>query len=77
MNVLLTFDNNYTQHACVATTSFCHNNPGRHNFYIISDNISDNDQEKMAKLVKSYKGNIEFFWQHTSDFSCLMYFLSQ
>ena len=62
MNVLLTFDNNYTQHACVATTSFCHNNPGRHNFYIISDNISDNDQEKMAKLVKSYKGNIEFFF---------------
>ena len=52
MNILLTFDNNYSQHAGVVMVSFCMNNKGRHDFYVISDEIHDDNQQKLKAIAK-------------------------
>ena len=52
MDLLFTFDNNYTQHAGVTITSFLANNPGAHTIYIITDYISDVNQRLLADICR-------------------------
>lgn len=47
MNVLLTFDDNYCPHAGVVIASFVANNAGTHDFYIVSDFISEDNKRKL------------------------------
>lgn len=47
MNVLLTFDDNYCSHAGVVIASFVANNAGTHDFYIVSDFISEDNKRKL------------------------------
>ena len=50
MDLLLTFDDNYTQHAGVTICSFLANNPGVHTFHIISDGISEYNQSLLHDI---------------------------
>lgn len=60
MNVLLTFDNNYSQHAAVTIVSFCYHNKGKHNFYVLSDGIDNSNQHILESLAKKYDSTILF-----------------
>lgn len=51
MNILLTFDNNYSSHAGVVIASFVSNNVGSHNFYIVSDYISEDNKRKLKECA--------------------------
>ena len=62
MDLLLTFDDNYTQHASVTITSFCYNNKGKHSFHIISNCISSTNQDKLQNIVKRYNSQIFFYF---------------
>lgn len=61
MNIVLTFDNNYTSHAAVVIISLCQNNIGCHHFYIISDYISKQNKGSLMTLVESLGCNISFY----------------
>ena len=65
MNILLTFDNGYSQHAGVVITSFLKNNAGSHTLYVISDYISNDNQQLLRKTISSYNCQIEFFFINT------------
>lgn len=60
MELLLTFDNNYTQHAGVTITSFLANNPGRHTIYVISDYISKENQAKLSAICHEKGSSVIF-----------------
>ena len=62
INVVLATDNNYAQHATVAMTSVLLNtsNKKRINFYIITDNISEDNRQRMTKTVEKLDGCIYF-----------------
>lgn len=62
MNILLTFDNNYTQHAGVVITSFLANNEGNHVIYIISDYISQDNQKLLSAITSSRECHIHFLF---------------
>lgn len=71
MNILLTFDNNYSQHAGVVMVSFCMNNKGHHVFYVISDEIHDDNQQKLKAIAEQYDCSIHFYFidcHQTKDF---------
>lgn len=71
MNILLTFDNNYSQHAGVVITSLLTNNPGVHTFYVISDHISTENQELLQGITKQHHSNMVFLFINadiTKDF---------
>lgn len=62
INIVLATDNNYAQHATVAMTSVLVNasNKKRINFYIINDNISEDNKQKMTETVAVLGGSISF-----------------
>lgn len=62
MDILLTFDNDYSQHAAVVMASFCSNNPGHHVFYIISDRIDDTNRRNLLATADSFDAKAEFFY---------------
>lgn len=60
MNIVLTFDDSYVQHASVLIASVCSNNDGLINFFIISDYISDQNVKHINELVYAYKNSVTF-----------------
>lgn len=54
MNIVLTFDDSYVQHASVLIASVCSNNDGLINFFIISDYISEQNVKHINELVYAY-----------------------
>ena len=71
MNVLLTFDDNYSQHAGVVMTSFCINNVGENKFYVISDYISNDNKNKLIEIAHRFDSDISFLFiskEQTIDF---------
>ena len=62
MNLLLTFDNNYSQHAGVVMASFLANHTGIHSFYVISDSISEDNQKLLHSIVSSYHCQLSFYF---------------
>ena len=61
MNIVLTFDNSYTNHAAVVITSLCLNNAGNHHFYVITDYISNENKEVLLNLVISFKSKLTIY----------------
>lgn len=61
MNIVLTFDNNYTSHAAVVIISLCKNNIGCHHFHVITDYISEQNKGSLTTLVQSLGCNISFY----------------
>lgn len=60
MNIVLTFDDSYVQHASVLIASVCSNNDGLINFFIISDYISEQNVKHINELVYAYKNSVTF-----------------
>lgn len=65
MNLLFTFDDNYSQYAGVTICSFLANNPGAHIIYVISDHISEGNQTLLREICTVYKSMIYFFFINT------------
>ena len=62
MNLLLTFDNNYTQHAGVVIASFLAHHAGQHSFYVISDHISECNQDLLRSITTPHNCQIMFYF---------------
>ena len=62
INIVFASDNNYAQHTAVAMTSVLLNTtvPEKIKFFLIDDNIDQNNKDKILSTVKSLHGNIEF-----------------
>lgn len=60
MNIVLTLDNHYCQHAATVIASICINNPDSHNFYLISDFISEDNKKKFEKQLHTTESKIYF-----------------
>ena len=67
MNILLTFDNNYTQYAGVTLTSFLMNNQGNHTIYVISDYISEKNREMLSNICTERGSDIHYIYIHAED----------
>lgn len=61
MNIVLTFDNDYTSHAAVVITSLCLNNIGNHHFHVITDYISNENKDALVALVNSFKCTLTIY----------------
>lgn len=55
MNILLTFDNNYSEHAAVVIASLLLYNKGSQDFYIVSDYISEENRAKLRTTALNSK----------------------
>lgn len=62
INIVLATDKNYAQHAAVTITSILCNTTQKSNiqFYIIDDNIDDDNKTKLQDTVKQFNSNIIF-----------------
>ena len=62
INIVLATDKNYAQHAAVTITSILCNTTQQSNiqFYIIDDNIDDDNKTKLQDTVKQFNSNILF-----------------
>ena len=62
INIVFASDNNYAQHTAVAMTSVLVNTkvPQKIQFYLIDDEIQQENKEKITKTVQNLGGNIEF-----------------
>lgn len=62
INIVFASDNNYAQHTAVAMASVLVNTivPQKIQFYLIDDEIQQENKEKITKTVKNLGGNIEF-----------------
>lgn len=62
INIVLATDKNYAQHAAVAITSILCNtaHPSNIHFYIIDDNIDDDNKNKLQYTVRKFNSNINF-----------------
>ncbi len=62
INIVLATDKNYAQHAAVTITSILCNTAQQSNikFYIIDDNIDDDNKTKLQDTVKQFNSNIIF-----------------
>ena len=62
INIVLATDKNYAQHAAVTITSILCNTTQQSNiqFYIIDDNIDDDNKTKLQDTVKQFNSNIIF-----------------
>lgn len=67
MNFVLGFDDNYSPFADTTIVSICVNNFEEHNFYVITDYLSDENKEKIERDVKRYGSNIIFIYINESD----------
>ena len=61
MDLLLTFDDNYTQHAGVTICSLLANNPGAHTFHVISDGISEHNQALLRDVCADSGSTITYY----------------
>ncbi len=61
MDLLLTFDDNYTQHAGVTICSFLANNSGAHTFHIISDGISEHNQSLLNNICEASGSTLHYY----------------
>lgn len=62
MNIVLTFDNQYCQHAATVIASMCINNPGAHYFFLISDYISNENQIKIKQQIHKANSQVQFIF---------------
>ena len=62
INIVLASDGNYAQHACVAMTSVLRNtsNPKRIRFYLIDDNIDENNKDACMQTIVKNGGHLHF-----------------
>lgn len=62
INIVFASDNNYAQHTAVAMTSVLVNTkvPQKIQFYLIDDEIKDENKEKIRKTVQNLGGSVEF-----------------
>lgn len=62
INIVFASDNNYAQHTAVAMASVLVNTkvPQKIQFYLIDDEIQQENKEKITKTVQNLGGNIEF-----------------
>lgn len=62
INIVFASDNNYAQHTAVAMASVLVNTkvPQKIQFYLIDDEIQQENKEKIIKTVQNLCGNIEF-----------------
>lgn len=62
INIVFASDNNYAQHTAVAMASVLVNTkvPQKIQFYLIDDEIQQDNKEKITKTVQNLGGNIEF-----------------
>ena len=60
MNIVLTFDNSYVQHASALIASICVNNEPLITFFIISDYISSTNQKLLENMILSYNNQVTF-----------------
>lgn len=62
INIVFASDNNYAQHTSVAMASVLVNTkvPQKIQFYLIDDEIQQDNKEKITKTVQNLGGNIEF-----------------
>lgn len=62
INIVFASDNNYAQHTAVAMASVLVNTkvPQKIQFYLIDDEIQQENKEKIIKTVQNLGGNIEF-----------------
>ena len=67
MDLLFTFDNNYTQHAGVTICSFLANNPGAHSIHVISDYISERNQALLKEICSNSGSFLYFYFINTED----------
>ena len=67
MELLLTFDDNYTQHAGVTICSFLANNPGAHTIHIISDRISESNQALVNNICAASGSTVNFYFVNEAD----------
>ena len=61
MNLLLTFDDKYTQHAGVTICSFLANNPGKHTIHAITDHISEDNQALLRNICAESGSTLAFY----------------
>jgi len=62
INIALTIDDNYCQHAAALIASICCNNlKEKLNFFILSDYISDKNIDDLKQLCLKYDSSIEYF----------------
>lgn len=61
INIVFASDNNYAQHTAVAMASVLLNtkSPDKIKFFLIDDNIEQNNKNKILSTVKNLRGNIE------------------
>ncbi len=62
MDILLCFDDAYSAFAATVINSVCINNVGAHRFFVITDYISDDNQNKLSSLVEKFSSSIEFLF---------------
>lgn len=60
MDILLCLDNAYSPYATAVINSVCINNTGAHNFYIITDYISEDNKNKIRKFSNDKGSNVYF-----------------
>lgn len=62
INIVFASDNNYAQHTAVAMASVLLNtkSPDKIKFFLIDDNIQQDNREKILSTVKNLNGSIEF-----------------
>lgn len=60
MDILLCLDNAYSPYATAVINSVCINNTGAHNFYIITDYISEENKDKIRKFSNDKGSNVYF-----------------
>lgn len=67
MDLLFTFDDNYTQHAGVTICSFLVNNPGTHSIHVISDHISERNQSLIRDICSASGSTAYFYFINSED----------
>ncbi|MDR1285568.1 MAG: glycosyltransferase family 8 protein [Campylobacteraceae bacterium] len=70
INIVLAADNNYAQHTAVTMASILLNSSRKKsiNFYLLCDNISVINKDKISATVRKLCGNIEFLEIENRDF---------
>ena len=68
MDIVLTFDDNYSCHACATIASVCKNNKGKHVFHVLSDGIGDKNKKRITELVTSQNSEVFYYLLDKSRF---------
>lgn len=68
MNIVLCFDDSYSSHAAVVIESVCENNIGLHNFFVLTDYVSDKNKKKIREITDKFGCNLSFYNVDKSKF---------